>query len=521
MVRYASYLLSTDNSFHLFLRCAHPIQIGNIQRFEHTHPVHGMLDLVRRQLNLDADAPFTLLPPASPRSRPRPLYYSTAINLGLHKSRGVPSLLDSMIPPGAPLTARRWLRKLLLLPPTPAVGHAIQAACRSLLENRRPMPAFPAMSPANVVLKIRSQQANDTFFRELYALVRSVGLTCASPFHKEFAGSVLEAVASETGYRYDCAKIAASCDQAMRLIHEVIVNGEDMVENVDSDASSYDVLRNDDSNRKEHGGREDLATVRTQEDRDPLIVPLERMFSSNEDYAGKVLLSRISQIDAAVQQAKAAVRREASTLLSLGIGTLERTQTATGTSRAAAPSLYYDVNNNAVWMKIPRMKLPLAKFPSLEHPRDRNGKLEAGAYSTPALEAAQNEYRRWCSEARDAVRQELKELSARLEHLLTDLASVATFAVIALALDTHTREAVRRGWTLPTLQYDTAGNALPSATTGIGTLCIDEMWPYWLDARPGRGNVVKNSLSLQVRRTCEGCWRGLNGYDRQTVQIIS
>ena len=40
---------------------------------------------------------------ASSRDRPKPLYMSTACQLGIHKMRGVPSLLDSILPPGKTL----------------------------------------------------------------------------------------------------------------------------------------------------------------------------------------------------------------------------------------------------------------------------------------------------------------------------------------------------------------------------------------------------------------------------------
>ncbi len=32
-------------------------------------------------------------------NRPKPLYYSTASQLGFHKTRGVPGLLDALLPP--------------------------------------------------------------------------------------------------------------------------------------------------------------------------------------------------------------------------------------------------------------------------------------------------------------------------------------------------------------------------------------------------------------------------------------
>lgn len=68
--------------------------------------------------------------------QPRPLYHSTAANLGLHSSRGVPPLLDCLLPPSTPAAARAWLRGLLLFPPPPRVGAAVLAACRQLRGER-------------------------------------------------------------------------------------------------------------------------------------------------------------------------------------------------------------------------------------------------------------------------------------------------------------------------------------------------------------------------------------------------
>ncbi len=69
--------------------------------------------------------------------RPKPLYACTAGQLGLHTTRGIPSLLDAMLPAGAHRSSRLYLKDLLLLPPPPHVAASIRSACNTLRSERR------------------------------------------------------------------------------------------------------------------------------------------------------------------------------------------------------------------------------------------------------------------------------------------------------------------------------------------------------------------------------------------------
>ena len=141
-------------------------RLGAVVRYSGPDAVEGMLQVLRRQLALPAD-PVLTVTRARAGERPRPLYHSSAVNLGLHKARGVPPLLDSVVGAGAPLPSRRWLRRLLLLPPPPAVGLAVHRACRELTHTHAALPEFTVTAAANLVLKIEQRQASDCFFREV------------------------------------------------------------------------------------------------------------------------------------------------------------------------------------------------------------------------------------------------------------------------------------------------------------------------------------------------------------------
>ena len=78
--------------------------------------------------------------------RPKPLYACTAGQLGLHTTRGIPSLLDAMLPAGAHRSSRRYLKDLLLLPPPPHVAASIRSACTALRSERRRATVLQALN---------------------------------------------------------------------------------------------------------------------------------------------------------------------------------------------------------------------------------------------------------------------------------------------------------------------------------------------------------------------------------------
>ncbi len=411
---------------------------------------------------MPADAEFRRLPSSSPKTRPRPLYFSTASNLGLHKTRGVPSLLDYALPAGAPLAARRWLRSLLLMPPEPHVAMSLHRACRELWKDHGSLPNFVAMSPANVVLKLKKREGNADFFNELKDLCSVVGAACDSPALADMCDNVLVAVASETGVRLAAHELAVKLAEVRALV-------DDVVEAAVKPPTSANIP-------SEFAG---IAEV------------LTRMKLSNEEYKGKVKDSTIPLAVGQVEQAWSRVMIEAHACVSLA-----REAATFSSSSGKDPYLAYDVNNNASWIKLPRgtkMSADKASVLGLLHPRDRNGKMETAVYSTLALEEAQDEYRRSCVAAHDAVREQLRELAASVSPSIPELVGAASFSLIACVLEAHVRESKRRSWDLPNLVgFDSKGEGVLK-----NSLNLKAAWPYWLGGPGGIDpRVVRNSFDM-------------------------
>ncbi|PSC67198.1 mitochondrial-targeted muts 1, partial [Micractinium conductrix] len=337
-------------------------QVGVVERYSDPDPLEGLLTRIRSMLGLSASEHFTVIR-ASARDRPRPLYHSTALNLGLHKARGQPCLLDYLLPPASPLPARRWLRRLLLLPPPPATAVAIHRACAILAGITEPVPAFPLVPAASVVLKLRAHEANDIFFRELGELCAAVRdlLSRDSPQMRELADSLLGVACREMGVELDRRQLLAGCEAALGAIHEVVDHDTDIL------PGSFEWLPG------LEGCQDDVRQA------------LWRFMQVNEmPLKGKVkesvLASQMEQ--ASVELARNRVQREleAAYVPVLQAWQAEMARPITEKDRKELakerPLLQYDSANNALWLRVKgRKNAAITQAAAhLVHPHDRNGK---------------------------------------------------------------------------------------------------------------------------------------------------
>ena len=67
------------------------------------------------------------------------------------------------------------------------------------------------MATNNIVLKLRAQEANDIFFRELAAMLRGVRATVESPALAPLATALMPAVLEETKVQLDVHQLSEAC----------------------------------------------------------------------------------------------------------------------------------------------------------------------------------------------------------------------------------------------------------------------------------------------------------------------
>ncbi|GJP63499.1 hypothetical protein CLOP_g20566 [Closterium sp. NIES-67] len=137
-------------------------------------PVKSLLNKVRELYDLGTAPPFQqlLLPP--PESRPRPLYVSTASQIGILPTQGVPSLPHRLLPDNAAglSVCLAYLRSLLLHPPPPEVATSIQDACRRMF-HLPVLPEFLCVPPSRLVKLISAEEATSTELLRVGALAQT------------------------------------------------------------------------------------------------------------------------------------------------------------------------------------------------------------------------------------------------------------------------------------------------------------------------------------------------------------
>ncbi|EJK53807.1 hypothetical protein THAOC_26676 [Thalassiosira oceanica] len=141
----------------------------------------------------------------------------------------IPDLVSSLLPPSAPATSRRFLRRWLLVPPPPDVAGAMSDLVSHLLRSDLPLPPGVASAPSltgRVVSLISQRQASAAVYRDVVA-----ALDAASTALREGDGEVvrplLDVLRHDTGIAVSCPEdLAERLGEARREIDAVVVRGD-------------------------------------------------------------------------------------------------------------------------------------------------------------------------------------------------------------------------------------------------------------------------------------------------------
>ena len=344
--------------------------------------------------------------------RPQPAHVSSAVQLGLLPSPGMPRLVDSLLPRTnrpSPAACRRWIQSQLLNPPPYHVARRLAQAAYELVNLQAPLTKTVPMSASRVARLLRDQEASALCFLEIWRMLVSTSralhacpIDGAPAGYKTAALNCLFAAADESGLPFSSAEeMARKCSEVAAQIAAVVLNDMDADENPGSGVATSTA-----------------PTTFADRDREIML----RLFERTEGWRGRIRISAAPEAYAKVAEASAnlcrIVHEDFGQVLSGTGGQLDQmakanpalrgaasngppaaTAAAMRAATASAPrqkpqsktvvALHYDYRDNTVWLSGP-VKQKAAQFAKLDLDtlcRERDVLEEELAMSTAAVDA--------------------------------------------------------------------------------------------------------------------------------------
>ena len=403
-------------------------------------------ELIKIDLSLDADTPFTQVHPVNKNDEitPRPLYLNTAQQMGILSERGVPKLIGHILPKGSPVTCRNLITNFLLNPPPKSIADDLRRTLQTIATIETAFPEFPVANPARYVKTLQKYEASPDILKDLFKIADSFLFSYQSPA-VEMLTHTLNVVSHilNFGVKIDILETVA------RLIIEtlttVLPDGED---------SAY--------------------------------LPKHEMISKHlfeyieNEFRGHVAKTATPEIFKLYRSAERAAFRYEKALEEELIPLIEQRAGQRSDNKQLKPlALSFDIHNKAIWMRGPVTRQETG-FQNLYHPVDRYGKEVKDRWTTARIEKYLRDYKEAAEQARLGVAALLGDISKQLSAHNLPIVHLATFSNLMRALILHTQECKLKGWSL-----DVNHGAQ-------SRLQLDAFFPYWMPPHA----AVKNSLTL-------------------------
>jgi len=161
---------------------------------------------------------------ASNEKSTHPLYLDTASQLGLMNDRAIPSIVKNLLPTRPPKATERFLKRMLLIPPPPAVGESMATLVSYLRQDGGPsLPPLSVPPLGKTLYMVKSGQANAQVYSELLSVMHSVTLFLELIAEEEEVGKALMTfLAYESGLSTNTTSLKGRCHDAIKLIKGVL-----------------------------------------------------------------------------------------------------------------------------------------------------------------------------------------------------------------------------------------------------------------------------------------------------------
>lgn len=398
-----------------------------------------MEEMIKIDLSLAADTPFYHSEEKTEKDlSPKPLYQGTAEQMGILPLRGIPDLMEAMLPMQSPVTCKNLLREYLLQPPPENIANDLRTALNAIFTKSMHLPDFPVTNPARYVKTLHQHEASPQILRDLFQVSKSF-LACYQTRFMPCIPHVLHVVSHLSHLPIQAEVLQEKSHIITHLLNPVIP------------------LDRDEAYIPQHEG----------------ISP--HLFESIEDeFRGRVARTSTADISRLYIQVREAAKSYEETLI-------EQLGALTEKNR----NLSYDIHNKAIWLRGNTTAKEQETY-KLIHPLDRYNKIVKDRWSTEIVEAAFLHYKNTVEKTTHAVAELLKNLAEELAVHSVSIVHLATFANVMRMLTLHAEQGKSRGWGI------SVNDELLEREQTTPKLSIRGGFPYWMPPNI----AVKNTITL-------------------------
>lgn len=399
-------------------------------------------ELIKIDLGLDADISFLKTTPVRVKNCPHPLYQGTAEQIGILPRRGIPDLVQLMLPKGSPATCKYIIRNLLLNPPPQKFATSLRQAIVELQKGDKQLPTFIVSNPVRYVKTLHKNEAHPEILKDLYTL-SEIFLICQKVLSKKFVKNSLDIVSYISAIK---AEQDVLCDTSRKII--------------------------------------DILASILPKDEDEIYVS-ESEFVSNylferveEQFRGRVARSANQEIADFYDKTEKAAKKYDKILTSKLLAIIDSYKEQKG-KQSKRMGLSYDIHNHAIWIIGSFDASYVEKF-QLIRPLDRYGKEVKDRWSIKEAETALKTYKDAAIGTYAAIKKILKQASKELSPYCLPIIHLATFSNLVKTLYLHIKECQPKKWTANFIHDQSATNKI----------ALEDFFPYWMRS----GEAVMNSF---------------------------
>ena len=401
-------------------------------------------ELIKIDLGLDANTPFLKTESLRIKDCPSPLYQQTAEQIGILPKRGIPDLIQLMLPKGSPATCKYIVRNLLLNPPPKKYADSLRQTIIELRLSDKKLPTLIVSNPVRYIKTLNKNEAHPEILKDLFCLAE-IFLNCQINLSKSFIKNTLEIVSYISGIKTEVNVLEDTSKKIIDILARILPKEEDLPYVPKSD-----------------------------------LVPGTLFERIEEEFRGRVARTSNEEISDLYNMAEKAAKKYEELLKQNLISIIESVEEEKG-KKSKKPVLSYDIHNHAIWI-LGSLNPKTIEQHKLIRPNDRYGKEVKDRWTTKAVEDSLKEYKDIATNTYDAIKQVLKKASKELSPYCLPIIHLAIFSNLAKTLYLHIKECQPRNWTTNFI----------SSKSETNEISVEAFFPYWMKS----GEAVTNSITF-------------------------